>query len=98
MRRFSLYRRGSVYYCRFKNKTTGSWTSGRSTGESDRESATAWAYAVEKYGLPETSRTLREVITLDTILHHIREAETLDAEDAAKIIAALERRGLAVNG
>ena len=39
MRRFSLYRRGKIWYVKLYNQGPGGYLSGRSTGECDRNAA-----------------------------------------------------------
>ena len=76
LRRFSLYRRGKVYYCQFYNPKTGKYISGRSTGQTNRNAATLVVYEWERNGVPDRGgggcRPVSETIDMDTVLETIR--------------------------
>lgn len=97
MRRFSLYRRGKIYYCQFYNPKTGKYLSGRSTGQKSRNAATLVVYEWEQNGLPDRGgggcRPVSETIDMDTVLEAIRKTD-LTSQDAERIVAALKTRGL----
>ncbi len=97
MRRFSLYRRGKIFYCQFYNPKTGKYLSGRSTGQTNRNAATLVVYDWERNGVPDRggggSRPVSETIDMDTVLEAIRKTD-LTAQDAERIVAALKTRGL----
>jgi len=99
MSKFSLQLRGQMWYCRFKNPDTGKWTTAKSTGETARDAAIAWAYHAIKYGIPEKGgRTAADLITVDTILTNIRTAERLDPDDVERILRTLADRGYVISG
>ena len=63
MRRFSLYKRNGIFYCRFWNPETKTYTSAKSTGEYSKKAAMAVVYGWEQYGLPEeNSNTVSELL------------------------------------
>ncbi len=93
MRRFSLYQRGKIFYCRFWNPETQSYTHGLSTGESDRQAAMAAVYHWEKYGNSEKGQKIDDLLTIDTVLQGIRKS-SIGIEDSKKIVAALIDKGL----
>lgn len=53
MRPFNLYRRGRIYYCRFKDEYLNKWSSGISTGESNKNAAYAVVVSWERDGIPQ---------------------------------------------
>ncbi len=94
--RFSLYRRGSVWYVQFYNPHTRKYLSGRSTGESNRNAALLIVAEWLRDGLPEPargSRRLRELLDLDLALSIIRRAP-LTPDDAERLVRILEDRQL----
>ena len=94
--RFSLYRRGSVWYVQFYNPHTRKYLSGRSTGESNRNAALLTVAEWLRDGLPEPargSRRLRELLDLDLALSIIRRAP-LTPDDAERLVRILEDRQL----
>lgn len=98
MRRFSLYLCGNTWYVRFRNPVTKTYTTGVSTRERDRQAALAAIYHMEKYGLPDRgNRTVKDQITIDTILDRIRAADRLTSDDAEKIVEHLRQGGLVVS-
>ena len=96
MRRFSLYRRNQIYYVRWKNPDTGRYAGAVSTGETEESAALAAVYYMERHGIPDRSRSVREHIQIDTILDRLRGAENLSTDDAARIVEQLKKRGLIV--
>ena len=97
MRRFSLYRRGKIWYAQLFNPKTRRYTGGRSTGESSRNEASLVVAGCLFGGVPEpwsnTRRAAQETLDVDTILTGIRSA-TLNDKDAEKIVSALKDREL----
>jgi len=97
VRRFSLYRRGKIFYCQFYNPETGKYLSGRSTGETNRNAATLAVYEWEQNGIPDRGgrgcRPVSEAIDVDTVLETIRKTD-LTFQDAERIVAVLKMRGL----
>ena len=97
MRRFSLYRRGQVWYCKLYNPAVKRYMSGRSTGESQRNAAMLVVAEWLSGGLPEPLRKgvrpLSDVFEVHTILNAIR-STPLTPSDAERIVAALRAREL----
>lgn len=95
MRRFSLYRRGRIWYAAFYNPTTKRYAGAMSTRETSRNSALLRAAEWDKWGIPELGgrRAVMDTLNIDTILETIRQTE-LTAKDAARIISALKARDL----
>jgi len=97
VRRFSLYRRGKIFYCQFYNPKTGKYLSGRSTGQTNRNAAILVVYDWEQNGIPDWGgagcRPVSEAIDVDTVLETIRKTD-LTAQDAERIVSALKMRGL----
>jgi integrase len=97
VRRFSLYRRGKIFYCQFYNPKTGKYLPGRSTGQTNRDAAILVVYEWEHNGIPdrggERCRPGSETIDVDTILETIRKTD-LTAQDAERIVTALKTCGL----
>ena len=95
MRRFSLYRRGRIWYAAFYNPTTKRYADAKSTRETSRNSALLRAAEWDKWGIPELGgrRAVMDTLSIDTILETIRQTE-LTAKDAARIISALKARDL----
>ena len=95
MRRFSLYRRGRIWYAAFYNPTIKRYADARSTRETSRNSALLRAAEWDKWGIPERGgrRAVRDTLNIDTILETIRQTE-LTAKDAARIVSTLKSRDL----
>ena len=97
MRRFSLYRRGRFWYAQLFNPETRKYTSGRSTGESSRNSAALVVADWLRDGIPEPwsshRRQVGEALHVDTILNTIR-STSLTAKDAERVVSALKNRDL----
>ena len=97
MRQFNLYRRGNVFYCRFKDETTGKWLSGISTGETDERAAMATVYGWERDGIPSRDhRTVESVTGTRRLIDQLRTAD-LSKSDAERIVDVLRDRGLIVS-
>ncbi len=95
-RRFSLYRRGRIWYARLFNPATGKFVHGRSTGETNRNAAAGAAMRWLEEGIPGPARGRRpvaEALTVDTILEGIRNTR-LSLGDAERIVRALKDREL----
>lgn len=92
MRRFSLYKRNSVFYARFWNSETGSYTSGISTGQSEKTLADMVASRWILDGIPEKG-SIKKILNFDTLLFYLRETE-LDTLQAERVITILTDRGL----
>ena len=97
MRRFSLYRRGKIWYAQFFNSEICKYTSGRSTGETSRNSAALVVADWLRDGIPEPwsshRRQTSEVLHIDTIMSTIR-STSLTGKDAERVIKALKDRDL----
>ena len=95
MRRFSLYRRGKAWYAQIYNPKTRMYASGRSTGESSRNSAALVVADWLRDGIPEPwsshRRQVGEALDVDTILTTIR-STSLTAKDAERVVSALKDR------
>jgi len=95
-RRFSLYCRGGVWYARLRNPLTGRFLPGRSTGETDRDSAVAEAMRWIKEGIPDRGRGVRpvgEILTIDSIIGALRDTP-LTLGDAERVVRTLKDREL----
>ena len=97
MRRFSLYRRGRIWYAQLYNPKTRRYTSGRSTGESSRNEASLVVAGWLFDGIPKPwsnkRRAVEETFDVDTILTGIRSA-ALNSTDTERIVSALKDREL----
>ena len=97
--RFSLYRRGSIWYVQFYNPLTRKYLSGRSTGESNRNAALLTVAEWLRDGLPEPargSRRLRELLDFDVALSIVRSAP-LTSDEAERLVGVLRDRQLIEN-
>jgi hypothetical protein len=78
MRRFSLYKRGRIWYAQLSNPATGKCLSVRPTGESDRRAAEHVADDWARDGLPaldgNTRRPISETFEVSALLDAIRRA------------------------
>jgi integrase len=93
MRHFNLYRRGNVFYCRFKDETTGKYLSGISTGETDERAAMATVALWERDGIDtRDGRTVESVTGTKRLIDLLRTAE-IGPTDAAAIVDVLRDRG-----
>jgi integrase len=97
MRRFSLFQRGKVFYVQFFNPDTNSMSTAKSTGAKTRNEAAVVVAEWLRSGVPSgrqgKPRLLADKFTVDAILAGIRKAP-LDLDDAARIVAVLQERGL----
>ncbi len=92
MKRYSLSKRGRIWYAQLKNSHTKKFMSARSTGQTDYDEALLVVVDWLKNGMAE-EKTIQEEIGLDSILYGIRTTE-LDYDDAQKIVDALIAKGL----
>ena len=78
MRRFSLYRRGRIWYAQIFNPTTRKYLPGRPTGESDRRAAEHVVDDWLRDGIPERRgkhrRPSAEVFEISALVQAIRKA------------------------
>ena len=97
MRRFSLYRRGKVWYAKLHNQATGGYLSGRSTGEHGRNAALLVVAEWMRDGIPDPkqqgTRPLTNVFEVHTVLSALR-ALPLTTTDAEKVLSILRDRQL----
>jgi hypothetical protein len=97
MRRFSLYRRGKVWYAKLHNQAAGGYLSGRSTGERDRNAALLVVAELLRDGVPDPkrkgTRPIANVFEVHTVLSALR-ALPLTITDAQKIVGILRDRRL----
>jgi len=81
MRHFNLYRRGKIFYVRFKDEITDKWLSAISTGETDERAALATVYGWERDGIPSKgNRSPDSVISTRRLIDGLRGAELADSE------------------
>lgn len=96
---FQLSARHGIYYVQFID-SHGNRLHARSTGQRDRDAAAAIAGQWLKDGVPapysEKRRPVEEVSSLQAVLDSLRKLD-LTKEDARKIAAILESRGLFVS-
>jgi hypothetical protein len=95
MRRFSLYKRGRIWYAQFYNPSTKRYADAKSTGESVRSAAISVVERWDREGIPDYTRPRSVIDTLgvDTILQTIRQTD-LTIRDAERVVAALKARDL----
>ncbi len=97
MRRFCLYRRGKVWYCKLYNPSTKRYLSGRSTGEIQRDAALLTVAEWLSGGVPEPKqkgvRPVSNVFEVNTVLSALRVMQLTKA-DAQKIVSILRDRQL----
>jgi hypothetical protein len=94
--RFSLYRRGKIWYVQFYNPQARKYLSGRSTGESNRNSAFLVVAEWLRSGVPDPARGFRpvqELLDLNSTLSIIRNAP-LASDDAERVVRILKERQL----
>jgi integrase len=97
--RFSLFRRGSIWYVQFYNPQTQKYLSARSTGETNRNAALLIVAQWLRDGLPDPSRghrPLQELLDLDVALSILRSAP-LAPNDTERIIRVLKDRQMIEN-
>jgi len=96
MRRWTLYKRGRIYYVQFFNPETQKYLSARSTKAEDKSEAILIVARWLNEGIPDTrggrTRSPHTTFTLDAALGLIR-SEPFDEQDAARILEALRLRG-----
>ena len=100
MRRFSLYRRGRIWYAQLYNPKTRRYTSGGPQGKAPGMKHHSWwpdGCSTESPSPGATSATQWGDPEVDTILSGIRNA-ALNGTDAEKIISALKDRELIETG
>ena len=94
MRRFNLYSRNGIYYVRFWDETSGSYTTGKSTGEKDQKSAYAAVYHLLEYGeLPGRKISVEDALQKHQVLKSISTMD-LDAQSVQRMLSVLKERGL----
>jgi hypothetical protein len=97
MRRFSLYRRGRVWYAQIFNPLTRKYLPGRPTGESDRRAAEHVADDWLRDGIPEPRgkqrRPIADTFEISALIQAIRKAP-LTPVDAERIVRALKDQEL----
>ena len=97
MRRFSLLRRGRVWYVRLHNPETKGYTTARSTGEVQKNAALLVVAEWMRDGVPDQkrqgTRPVADFLQLDTIMNAVR-SMPLQPTDARRIVDALRARGL----
>ncbi len=97
MRRFSLFRRGRVWYVRLHNPKTKRYTSARSTGEVQKNAALLVVAEWMRDGIPDPKRKgahpISRVFELHTVLSALR-ALPLSTADAEKVLGILRDRQL----
>ena len=97
MRRFCLYRRGKIWYCKLYNPATKSYLSGRSTGEMQRDATLLTVAEWLSGGVPEPKqkgiRPVSSVFEVNTVLSALRVLQLTTAE-AQKIVSVLRDRQL----
>ena len=95
MRRFSLYRRGRIWYAQFYNPSIKRYADAKSTGESVRSAAVSVVERWDREGIPEYTRPrpVIDTLSVDTILQTIRQTD-LTSRDAERVVAALKARDL----
>ncbi len=96
MRRFNLYKRGNVFYVRFWDPETHSYTTAISTRERDEQAAYAAVYHFEKHGIMgQPERTIDHVLSTHRLKTQIASAD-LSPTDVEEIVAGLRERNLLV--
>jgi integrase len=97
MRRFSLYRRGKIWYVQLYNPQTRRYLSGRSTGETTRNAAVMVVSEWLRDGLPDLEhngpRAIADVLEVNSILNALR-STPLTPGDAERIVSVLKAREL----
>ncbi len=97
MRRFSLYRRGRIWYAQIKNPATRRYMPGRSTGKMSEKAAERVVDDWLQNGMPapaeKPGRPIAESLEINTIIWTIRQ-KALTAADAERIVQTLKEREL----
>jgi integrase len=98
MLRFSLHRRGQIYCAQLRNPITGTFTTAKSTGTTDRHEAEEIVYRWLREGIPtgrkRKLRPVSETFTPEAMMSYLQSAP-LTSEQVARILAVLEDRRLA---
>jgi len=94
MRRFSLYRRGKIFYVRYWDEKTQSYTSGKSTRETDEHAAMATAVYWDRHGFSDGT-SVRDSIDIHAIIEAARTAP-LDKSHVKSLVQILKDRGFLV--
>lgn len=96
MRRWTIYKRGRIYYVQFFNPETQKYLSARSTRAEDKSEAILIFARWLNEDIPDTrggrTRGPHDTFTLDAALRLIR-SESFDEQNAARILEALRPRG-----
>lgn len=92
MRRFSIYKRNSIYYVRFWNDETKTYTSGISTGETVEYLAEAKATYWQINGIDEKT-TVDDVVNRKSLFFYLKETK-LDRETVKNILKILKDKNL----
>ena len=92
MRRFSLYCRNGIFYARFWDPSTKSYTSAKSTGERTKKGAQAIVAYWDRFGFDDDSTT-DAVVEMHSLLHLVRHAP-LTEDHVRSIIDILKDRKL----
>ncbi len=94
---YSIHRRGGFFYVQFKNPETREWSTPKSTGTSDRNTALLIIAEWMRDGVPvektDTRRNLADIFTSESAIEAARKAP-LTPEEAARIVGILRDRGL----
>ncbi|MDA3947607.1 MAG: tyrosine-type recombinase/integrase [Spirochaeta sp.] len=92
MRRFSLYRRGKYFYCRFWNQTTHCYTNAISTQKENRNEAIAQVVEWEAKRLPGKDQTVDDYVETHGLLKNLRTIAFTN-KDIESIVSVLVERG-----
>ena len=96
MRRFSLTKRGAIWYAQIFNEATGKYLPGKPTGEGDKRSAEHVAEDWIANGIPDKNGTRRPIdvtLRVASILDELRKTP-LTPGDAEKVVRTLKERQL----
>ncbi len=93
MRRFSLYRRGRVFYVQFWNQQARCYASGISTRQLTRNAALATVATWQTSGIEPRATSVEDLLSADTAIRYLRGA-ALTYQDARRIVEELDERGL----
>ena len=96
-----MHRRGGIYYAQLLNPTTGHYMSARSTGQTSKDEAILavadWLRTGAPAGRQRVTRPMPETWSMDALLGFIR-SSAFGMEDAARVVEALQTRGLLDGG
>ncbi|MCF7933590.1 MAG: tyrosine-type recombinase/integrase [Spirochaetia bacterium] len=90
MSRYSLFKRGKIYYAQIKNPDTGKYFSARSTGQTEESEALLIVSDWLRNGLPE-KENLRQSIDIDTVFYALRMVD-LQKNEIIKLIDLMVAR------